>query len=129
MSDDPKPAATADASFNLAGHAPTEEERIWSLVAHLSPLLGFSFLGPIIVLLVKGRESKWVRAHAIESLNFNISCFVVLMVGFVLTMVFVGFCIVVAAATANVVLGIVASVAAWQGKPYRYPATIRLIKD
>lgn len=121
---------TARVDLTASQHdAPTEEERIWALAAHASPLLGFSFLGPIVVLLVKGRDSRWVRAQTLESLNFNITCFAVMLLGMALTVVFVGFFLVLAALGANVVLSLVAAVAAWQGKAFRYPATVRLIKD
>lgn len=121
--------ATGDDLFNLKGYAPTEEERIWSLAAHLSPLLGISILGPILALVIKGKDSKWVRAHAIESLNFNLTCLIAFVAGGIGMMFFIGICIVIPALLANLVLGVVAAVNSWQGKAYRYPVTLRLIKD
>lgn len=129
MSEQSDQQAQTDDLFNLKGYVPTEEERIWSLAAHLSPLLGISILGPILALVIKGKDSKWVRAHAIESLNFNLTCLIAFVIGGLLMMVFIGICIVVPVLLANLVLGVMAAVASWQGKAYRYPYTLRLIKD
>lgn len=111
-----------------AAYTPTEDEKIWALVAHITPVLGVSFLGPILALVVKGKDSAWVRAHAIESINFNLVCFVAMMVGAVLSIVAVGLCILFPVAIANFVLAIIAGVNAWQGKSYQYPFNVRLLK-
>lgn len=110
------------------GYTPTEEERTWGLIAHSSAIF-LSFLGPIIALLAKGNESKWVRAHAIEAINFNITLAIVYAVGTVLVMVVVGICILIPAGIASVILGVIAGVKAFQGHQYRYPLTLRLLKD
>ena len=61
-----------------SGSAPTENERTWGMLAHLSalaglvvPLLGI-VLGPLLVWLLRGDESEFVAGHAKEALNFNI---------------------------------------------------------
>jgi uncharacterized Tic20 family protein len=112
----------------LTGYTPTEDERTWGLIAHCSALL-LSFIGPIIALVAKGNQSKWVRAQAIEALNFNITLAIVYAVGTVLTLAVVGICILIPAGLAGLVLSILAGVKAFQGQPYRYPFTLRLIKD
>lgn len=81
------------------------------------------------MLAVKGNESKWVRAHAIESLNFSITLFIGYMIGLALTMVVIGFCALIALGAFAVVIHIIAAVKAYQGHPYQYPFAIRLIKD
>src|SRR5579862_5667026 len=57
-----------------------KEERFIALLAHLLGLLIsffvdplFAFAGPLIVLLVKGKESPFVRHHAKEALNYQIT--------------------------------------------------------
>ena len=112
----------------LAAYQPTEEEKIWGLVAHVSALAAL-FLGPLLALVVKGNESKWVKAHAIESLNFSITMLLGYMVCIALLLVVIGYCLIFPLAIAAIILHIVAGVAAFQGRSYRYPFAIRLIKE
>lgn len=113
---------------SLAAHVPTDDEKTWALIAHVSPMLSL-FLGPLIVLVVKGNESKWVRAQAIESLNFSITLFIGYSIAAALTLVVVGFCMLIVLGAIAMVLHIVAGVKAFQGGSYRYPFALRLIKD
>lgn len=109
-------------------YRPTEEERVWALVAHLSPAVAF-FLGPLLVFLIKGNDSKFVRAHAIESLNFSITLAIGYAISFGLTLFFIGFCMLIAIYVFAVITHILAAVKGWQGQAYRYPFAIRLIKE
>lgn len=45
---------------------------MWALLAYLSPII-VSFLGPLIIYLVKMNESRYVRYHAAQSLNLLIT--------------------------------------------------------
>ncbi len=113
-----------------------ENERNWAAAAHLSALLGYFtgvgfWLGPLVLWLVFQSRSKSVSDHAKEALNFNLSlliyAFVVgelcfLLVGFLILPIFVPVVIVV-----QLVLPIIAAIAAKDGKPYRYPLILRLV--
>ncbi|UUY05693.1 DUF4870 domain-containing protein [Svornostia abyssi] len=115
------------------------DEKTWAVIAHLSALaalfIGFPFLGPLIVYLVKRDESPYVRAHAAASLNFQISWaiwFIVLGIAtFLLIFFIVGFLlipVIIVAAIAWVVFIILASVKANNGEPpYNYPLTITFV--
>ncbi len=107
---------------------PTEEERLWALGTHLGAVFVSIFV-PIVVLVVKGRESEWVRRHAIEALNFQIGMLVLTLISVALAFVAVGLCGIVAIAFGMPILAIVAGVKAWQGELFRYPLTLRLIKE
>ncbi|MFO0594621.1 MAG: DUF4870 domain-containing protein [Myxococcaceae bacterium] len=125
----PAPGTPVTDPFALAGYKPSEEERLWAMLAHLGGLLGFSFLAPILALVVKGNTSRWVRAHAIESINFHLTALIVIAASFVGAMFVIGFCVLFPALIAVLVLGIIAAVKAWNGEAWRYPATIRFLKD
>ena len=60
----------------------SSEERLWGAAAHVGSLVAAWFalgvLGPLVVLILKGNESAFVRRHAVESLNFQISLLVYL---------------------------------------------------
>lgn len=114
------------------------DERAWALAAHIgSPVAAFvamAFLAPLIVLLVAGDRSPFVRRHAVESLNFQISLLAYLAVAFVLTLATLGMALIVllpvglVVAVVALVLIIQATMAASRGEDYRYPLTFRFIK-
>ncbi len=49
------------------GVTPTEDDKLWALVAHLSVYLS-TFLGPLVLLLLFQDKSRFVRYHAIQAL-------------------------------------------------------------
>jgi uncharacterized Tic20 family protein len=85
-------------------------------------------LGPLIVWLAKRSDSAEIDAHGKESLNFQISMLIYNVIAGVLCLVLIGFAILFILHILNLVLVIVASVQASDGKLYRYPLSIRLIK-
>jgi uncharacterized protein len=117
-----------------AGQAPLppDQERLWGMLAHLlsfvAAWLFLGFVAPLIVLLVFGSRSAFVRANAVESLNFNLSWLLYGVVAAILALVLIGFLILVVLGLAYLVLVIVASVKANNGEVYRYPATIRFVR-
>ena len=108
--------------------------RTWCVLCHAAALLGLFFhflghiLGPLIVWLVKRGDSPEVDAHGKESLNFQISMLIYDAIAAILCVVLIGIPILIALWVLNTVLVIIASIQASEGKFYRYPITIRLIK-
>lgn len=107
------------------------DERTWGGAAHWSALVAafvaLAFLGPLIVLLVKGNQSGYVRAQAVESLNFQISILIYGIVSFVLAFVLIGFLLLPIVGLMWLVFTIIGSVKSSNGELYRYPLTIRLV--
>jgi len=108
--------------------------RTWTVLCHASALAGFfvpwagHILGPLIVWLAKRGDSAEIGEHGKESLNFQISMLIYNLIAGVLCLVLIGFVILGILHILNLVLVIVASIQAGEGKLYRYPITIRLIK-
>ena len=108
--------------------------RTWTVLCHASALVGFfvpwagHILGPLIVWLAKRSDSPEIDEHGKESLNFQISMLIYNLIAGVLCLVLIGFVILGILHILNLVLVIVASIQASEGKFYRYPITIRLIK-
>ena len=108
--------------------------RTWNVLCHATALAGFfvpwagHILGPLIVWLAKRGDSPEIDEHGKESLNFQISMLIYNVIAGVLCLVLVGFIILAILHILNLVLVIVASIQASEGKFYRYPITIRLIK-
>ena len=108
-----------------------DQERLWAMLAHLlsfvAAYIALGFLAPLVVLLVFGQRSAFVRAHAVESLNFNLTWLLYAVVAVILAFLLIGIPILIALGIAYVILVIIASVRANNGEFYRYPLTIRFI--
>src|ERR1043166_7995466 len=108
--------------------------RTWCVLAHATALVGFlvplagHIVGPLIVWLAKRADSAEIDAHGKESMNFQISMLISNLIAGVLCLLLIGFFILAILHILNVVLVIVASIQASEGKLYRYPLVIRLIK-
>ncbi len=112
-------------------HGLTADEMTWGGAAHWSALVSafvaMAFLGPLLVLLVKGNESAYVRAQAVESLDFQISFLIYAAISFVLLFLLVGFVLLPIVGICWLVFTILGSVKSVNGEVYRYPLTIRMV--
>ena len=114
--------------------SPTENERTWGMLAHLSALAGVVIwllgcvLGPLAVWLARRDQSEFVAAHAREALNFNITVVLAAVVCLALMVVFVGFILGTALFIGWLVLTLIAAIRASEGELYRYPFSLRLVK-
>jgi uncharacterized Tic20 family protein len=112
----------------------TSTVRTWTVLCHASALFGFfvpaagHILGPLIIWLAKRDASPEIDAHGKESLNFQISMLIYGLISGVLCLIVIGFFLLAILHLLNLVLVIVASIQASDGKLYRYPLAIRLIK-
>jgi uncharacterized Tic20 family protein len=86
-----------------------------------------AWLAPLIVLLTKGKESAFVRRHAAESLNFQLTMLGIYILAWILWLVFIGVILSIAQTVFWLIVVIMASVAANDGREYRYPLTLRLV--
>jgi uncharacterized protein len=69
-----------------------------------------------------------VSEHAKESLNFQITVFLAVIVSLILCLVIVGFFLLILVGLGATILAIVATIKASEGKLYKYPLSIRFIK-
>ncbi len=126
----PAPPQAGMYAGTLGPMAP-QEERTWGMIAHLAPfaggLIGLPFVGALVVFLMYKDRSPFVRRHALESLNFQITLLIGYIISAVLIIVLVGFVLLGILAIASIVLQIMAAVAANRGDEYRYPFTLRLV--
>ncbi len=112
--------------IEVAQVRPNAEERNWASAAHLGTLVLW-VIAPIVVLLTKGQESAFVRAQAIESLNFQLTILLASLGCAALSMFEVGFLLFPAVAIGSLVLIVRATVRTYHGDPFRYPVNLRLI--
>jgi uncharacterized Tic20 family protein len=112
----------------------SSDTRTWCVLCHASALLGLFFhflghlLGPLIVWLVKRGDSPEIDAHGKESLNFQLSMLIYDAIAVILCFVLIGIPILILLWVLNTIFVIVASIQASDGKLYRYPLALRLIK-
>ena len=98
----------------------------------------FLFVFPLVVMNVYGARSAWVRAHAVEELNFQLSQLLYALIfvvgGVLLAVVTAGIALLVLIPFWLVwiiwvfVVAIIAVSRASNGSLYRYPLTIRFVK-
>lgn len=110
----------------------TSEERTWAPAAHWLPLVtgwavGIGWIGPLVLMLTVGQRSPRVLAAAKESLNFEITVAIAVVVSVVLMFALIGFILLPIVGVGAFVLHIMAAVSESKGQPYRYPFTLRLI--
>jgi uncharacterized protein len=112
----------------------SKEARQWAAIAHASALVGWlgngiGFLvAPLVVWLIKRNDDPFVDEQGKEAVNFQITMLLAALVGLVLTVVLIGFLILLGVAICATVLPIIAAIKASEGQPYRYPFSLRLIK-
>ena len=107
------------------------DERTWGTLAHLSGFVAayvaLGFLGPLLVMATVGTRSAFVRQHAVEALNFNLSVLIYLAVSGVLAFVLIGIPMLVAVGVLYLWTTVQAAMAANRGETYRYPLSIRFV--
>jgi uncharacterized Tic20 family protein len=119
---------------SVSGTAPTENERTWGMLAHLSALAGLiiplvgNVVGPLVVSIARADQSSFVGAHAKEALNFNITVTLAAVACVLLMLVFVGFLFGVVLFIAWLVMTLIAAIRASEGAAYRYPFSLRFVK-
>lgn len=116
-----------------------QQEKTLAILAHVGPIIA-GFIAPLIVWIVTkddATKSEWVRHHAREALNFQISLMIYATVGwllgFVVTLFTFGFALLVlipllfVCVFATIAVSIVAAVKANSGEWFRYPLSIRFL--
>jgi len=118
--DDRRPA-------RLLPHAtPGDHSRTVAVLTHLGFVLG-GFIMPLAVYRIE-RANPYLRHHAAEALNFQITVALVVLVSVPLMLVVVGFATLLLAVVADVVLGVIGAVQAARGVWWRYPVNLRLVR-
>lgn len=136
MSDNPTPPP-APPPMNQ----PNESQvRTWHMWAHLSALAGYivpfgNILGPLIIWQMKKGEIPSVESHAKAAMNFQITVLIgviaCIILGVLLSFICIGFLLFPVAGILGIcglVFAIIAGLKANEGKEYKYPYSLNLIK-
>jgi uncharacterized protein len=123
----------------------SSEERGWAMAAHLCGVLWilggggliflpfgglalFTILGPLIILVAKRDSMPFAASQAKESLNFQITVWLLGLVFALLALVLIGFVLLWVLGILNLVCVVIAAIRVSDGSPYRYPFCLRLVK-
>jgi len=107
--------------------APSNDDRNLAMLAHLLGIVS-GFIGALIIWLIKKDQSAYIDEQAKEALNFQITMVIAFVVSWILMFVLIGMFLMPLLMIANLVFCILAAVAVSNGKPYRYPVALRLLK-
>ena len=112
---------------------PTKDERTWAMLCHFSAFTGLifpfgNFLAPLIIWLTKKEELPFVEDQGKEVLNFQISMTIYLLISGILCIILIGIPIVIGLIIFSFIITIIAAISANDGKSYRYPLNLKLIK-
>lgn len=150
-------AATPDAAFcptcgnpmrraapppqpGTGGTLSADDRRLWSIGAHASAGIGAliaglgSFVGPLVIWLIRRQDDPFVAGHALEALNFNITVDLIVVIGIFLGFITLGLGFLIIGPLLLVVgilwlvFTIQGAMAASRGQAYRYPMSIRLVR-
>ncbi|HEX8705925.1 MAG TPA: DUF4870 domain-containing protein [Myxococcaceae bacterium] len=113
--------------FLTGSQAPSEDDKTMAMLAHMGGIV-FPIIVPAIIMATKGEQSPWVKAQAIEALNFQIVATGAYIISTILMGVCIGFLLFPLVALGAIVLGIMGGLKVKEGVHYRYPFNVRLIK-
>lgn len=103
------------------------DEKTWSILSHVGGII-LNWVGPLIIFLIYKDRSPVIRQHSVQALNFQITIFIAYVVGWILSLIIIGFFIVLAASVVSIIFGIMGALAANEGRPYKYPFAIPFVK-
>lgn len=104
----------------------TADDKNIAVLTHLAGTI-FSIFPGLIVWLLKKDENTYITGQAKEALNFQITLLIAYFVSTILAFILIGFLLMGIIWIANIILCIIAAIAASKGENYRYPFALRLI--
>jgi uncharacterized Tic20 family protein len=134
MSDNPFTSPESNPSADGSNPSPKDKnENTLGIVCHILAFAGLaiplgSILGPLVLWLMKRAESPYLDAVGKEAVNFNISFMIYAVIAAFSIFALIGFVLFPLVCLVWLIFVIMAALKASEGKFYRYPLTIRLLK-
>jgi len=116
-------------NFDAQGYgtaAVTSDERTMAVIAHASGILT-GFVVPLIIWAIKKDESPFIKHHATEALNFQLTLMIGYVISIALSIVFIGLLLLPFLLLAQFLFPVLALIKANNNEPYRYPISIRMV--
>ena len=110
-----------------------KESRTWAMLLHFSLLAGFlvpfaGLIAPIVIWQIKKDELPAIDAHGKVVVNWMISAFIYAIACSILAIVIIGFPLAIILGLLSIVFPIIGGIKANEGKLWRYPLSIRVLK-
>ncbi|TVR12681.1 MAG: DUF4870 domain-containing protein [Planctomycetota bacterium] len=130
--DDEQQQSQPQAVDNPSTDTITSADKTPAVLAHLLAFSGYilpfaHIIAPLVVYLLKKDDSAYARHHAAESLNFQISMTIYMLISLLLVLVLIGILFMLILIVVDIILIIVAAVRASDEQWYRYPLCIRFV--
>lgn len=109
-----------------AGAVSESDRRMWAMLGHLGGIV-LGFVAPLIVWIMYKDRDEFLKDQSQEALNFQITMIIAWVVATVLSFVLIGFLLYPVLWIGNLILCIMAGMAANRGERYRYPFALRLV--
>lgn len=106
--------------------SPTDE-KLWATLTHVGGIL-FSWIAPLIAYLVLKDRGPFIRQHTAAALNFQLTMLIGYLIGGVLSLILIGYLVLLAVWVLTIVFGIMAALAANRGEYYKYPISITFVQ-
>lgn len=104
-----------------------QDKKNMAAIIHAAGLL-FGFIPSLIMYLVK-QDDPYLKKQSMEALNYQITVMILVLASWVLVFAVIGLFLLPIVGITNFVLCIVAAVKVSGGADYRYPFTLRLLKE
>lgn len=109
------------------GSPPSTDDKNLATVAHVLGIFT-SFVGPLVIWLVRKDQSPFLDDQGKEALNFQLTLLIGYLIAAVTTVICIGPFIAIGLSVVAIVFGIMGAVATNKGEAYRYPVNIRFIQ-
>ncbi|MBO9571823.1 MAG: DUF4870 domain-containing protein [Chitinophagaceae bacterium] len=109
---------------------PSSDEKTMAVLAHVLTLVA-GFIAPLVIYLIKKDSTpaaSFAVAHAKESLNFQLTLLIAFIISAILWIILIGILITWLLGILALVLVIIATIKASEGKFYKYPFSIKFVK-
>ena len=103
------------------------DEKLWATLTHVGGIL-FSWIAPLIAYLVLRDRGPFIRQHTATALNFHLTAVIAYIVGGILSLILIGYLLLLAVWALSIVFGIMAAIAANSGQYYKYPLAIQFVQ-
>lgn len=109
------------------------ETRRWAAATHIAAVAGYlipfgNIIGPLLVWQLKKEDGKLIDDQGKESVNFQITVSIAMLISAALTLILIGFLLIFIVGLGALIFVVIAAIKANDGEAYRYPLTFRFIK-
>ena len=124
-----------DGAPEISAAVPSKEERTMAMLCHLLSFSGFivavpgaSIIAPLILWAIKKDSMPFVNDQGKEAINFNITVSIIALICVATFWLILPVFLLIGVGIAAIVLVIIAAIQSNEGKAYRYPFILRLVK-